>query len=314
MRSTSIAGTFAAMATAAALLLAFAPVAAVSKSTAPTPAIWRIDGPQGDVFLFGSIHILPKGFQWRTPALEAALGQAQRLVFELDLDEAQNPATMGALVAKYGFLAPDQSLRKMLAPQHRQKLDEAVKTFALDARGVDRMRPWLAAITLSSLAILKQNTKPGQPLNPAVAIEENAGVDTQLWRWAKTAGKERGALETAEDQLRIFADLPHDREVELLIVTLEEVTQPPDSINAMIAAWKTGDTKALDKAFNADMDNFPVLRKAVLHDRHEKWLPQIERMMADGRTHVIVVGTAHLVGKDSVIAMLRAKGIKVEGP
>jgi hypothetical protein len=62
------------------------------------------------------------------------------------------------------------------------------------------------------------------------------------------------------------------------------------------------------------MDGFPALRKAVFHDRHIKWLPQIERMLADGRTHVIVVGAGHLVGKDSVIAMLRAKGITVEGP
>jgi uncharacterized protein YbaP (TraB family) len=37
-------------------------------------------------------------------------------------------------------------------------------------------------------------------------------------------------------------------------------------------------------------------------------------MMADGKTHVVIVGAGHLVGKDSVIDMLRAKGVKVEGP
>ena len=57
-----------------------------------------------------------------------------------------------------------------------------------------------------------------------------------------------------------------------------------------------------------------MLRDRLLNNRHAKWLPQIETMIADGRSHVIVVGAAHLVGKDSVIAMLRAKGIKVEGP
>jgi uncharacterized protein len=62
------------------------------------------------------------------------------------------------------------------------------------------------------------------------------------------------------------------------------------------------------------MDTFPELRKALLYDRHVKWLPQIERMMADGKTHVVIVGAAHLTGKDSVIDMLRTKGIKVEGP
>ena len=52
------------------------------------------------------------------------------------------------------------------------------------------------------------------------------------------------------------------------------------------------------------------LRRAILHDRHVKWLPQIEAMLNDGRTHVVIVGAAHMVGPDSVVAMLRAKGIR----
>jgi len=70
----------------------------------------------------------------------------------------------------------------------------------------------------------------------------------------------------------------------------------------------------LESAINLGLDDFPVLRNRVLKDRHDKWLPQIEKMIADGRSYVIVVGAAHLAGSDSIIAMLRAKGVKVEGP
>jgi uncharacterized protein YbaP (TraB family) len=62
------------------------------------------------------------------------------------------------------------------------------------------------------------------------------------------------------------------------------------------------------------MDSFPAMRKALFDDRHANWMPQIEAMLNDGRTHVIVVGAAHLVGKGSVIDLLRAKGVRVEGP
>ncbi len=298
--------------TAFAAFLALAPLSA--RETAPTPALWKIDGPSGDIYFFGSIHILPEGYQWRRPAMEAALQQAQRLVFELDLDAAKNPTTMGGIIMKYGFLPPDQDLHRMLAPEHRAKLDATAQSLGLTPAIVGRMRPWLAAITLTSLSLVKQNTKPGKPMNPAAVTEELAGVDAQLWSWAKTAGKERGALETAEDQIRVFADLTNAQQIELLVVTLEEVAKAPDMLGTMLDAWKKGDTAKLDRAFNADMNRFPALRKAVLHDRHEKWLPQIEAMMKDGKNHFVVVGTAHLVGQDSVIAMLRAKGIKVEGP
>ncbi len=316
LRKSIIATGLAFILSAAAALLLVMPGAAGDSSAhaTPQPALWKIDGPAGHVYFFGSIHILPKDYTWRTPELEAALTAAQQLVFELDIDQARDMKTMGGLIARLGLLPAGQSLHKMLAPERRAQFDTVAKSLGLDPARLDRMRPWLAAITLSTLSIAKQNTKPGEQFAPGKAMQASPGVDVQLWNWAQSAGKERAALETLEDQLSIFADLSQDQEVAFLVVSLDEVEKTPKSIAAMIDAWKTGNTGALDQAFNADWDSFPALRKALLHDRHEKWLPQIERMMSDGRTHLIIVGTAHLVGKDSVIAMLRAKGIKVEGP
>jgi uncharacterized protein YbaP (TraB family) len=218
-----------------------------------------------------------------------------------------------ALLGKFGFLPPGQSLHKMMAPERRAKFDEVAKSLGLDPDRMDRFRPWFAAITLSSLSIIKQNMKPGETFKPGDQ-QSHAGVDVQLWNWAKTANKERGALETTEDQMRVFADLPDDEQVSYLVVTLDTLTKAPKTIETLMSAWRRGDTAELDKELNADMNSFPALRKALLHDRHVKWVPQIEAMLNDGRTHLIVVGTAHLVGKDSVIDMLRAKGFKVEGP
>jgi uncharacterized protein YbaP (TraB family) len=298
---------------AAILVLSVAP--GIARETAkPQPALWKVDGPNGDIYLFGSIHLLPKGFAWRRPELDAALLQAQQLVFELDLDAAQDPKAKTLLIAKHGFLKPGESLRTMLAPEHVERLDAVVKSLGIEPATIDRMRPWLAAVTLNSYAIIKQNSKPGTAADAAVAMKHAAGVDAQLWTWAKAVGKERHMLETAEDQIRVFADLSREQELEYLIVTLQDVKRTHETLGSMIEAWTSGDTTRLDRAFNASMDGFPALRKAVLRDRHERWLPQIERMMSGGGTHVIVVGAAHLVGEDSVIAMLRAKGVTVEGP
>jgi uncharacterized protein YbaP (TraB family) len=230
------------------------------------------------------------------------------------MDEVMDPlATMG-LLTKTGFLPPDKSLHKLLAPEHRAKLDEVAKSLGLLPAGLDRMRPWLAAIMLTSLNLVKQTSKDGKPVDPSAMMTDLAGVDMQLWKWGKTAGKELGALETAEDQIRIFADLSESQQIQLLIATLQEVSAPQASLDVLFEAWKKGDAAKLDQALNGEMDAFPALRKAIFYDRHVKWLPQIERMTVDGKTHVVIVGAAHLVGNDSVIAMLRAKGIKVEGP
>ena len=53
---------------------------------------------------------------------------------------------------------------------------------------------------------------------------------------------------------------------------------------------------------------------ALIQRRNAAWTRAIaERLAGSGET-VIVVGAGHLVGPDSVPALLRARGIKVEGP
>ncbi|MEQ1753667.1 MAG: TraB/GumN family protein [Micropepsaceae bacterium] len=304
------------VALALAIALAFLFVLAPShaRDTRIAPALWKIDGAKGDIYLFGSFHILPRDFQWRTPELEAALQAAQQLDFEIDLDEAQNPTKLGDLIQRFGILPPDQSLHRMLAVEYRATLDETLKELGLPPLAVDRMRPWLAALTITSLTAMKQSRTPGQKVDPAAATGEQGGADIQLWNWAKSSNRQRGALETLESQIHIFSDLSHDQEVQYLIVTLQQTGKMSETLDGLINAWKSGDTKKLDKALNGDMDNFPAMRKALFSDRHEKWLPQIEAMMNDGKTHVVIVGAAHLVGQGSVVDLLRAKGIKVEGP
>lgn len=287
---------------------------AAARETTPAPAIWKVDGATGDIYFFGSFHILPKDVKWRTPELEAALQQAQQLDFEINLDDAQNPLKMTALIQQYGFLPTGQSLRKMLAVEYRTRLEAAAKDLSLPLPAIDRMRPWLVALTITSLSAMKQTTKPGEKMNPAAATGEQAGADIHLWNWAKANNKERGALETLESQIQIFANLTPAEELQYLIMTLQQSEKLDESLSVLLNAWLAGDTKKLDKLLNGEMDSFPAMRQALFNERHEKWMPQIEVMLADGKTHVIIVGAAHLVGKGSVIDLLRAKGIKVEGP
>ncbi len=125
----------------ASLALAFVltlPVPAAS--TAPSsPAMWKMEGPNGRVFLFGSFHILPQGMVWRTPALEAAINSAQQFVFELDIDEVKNPLLMMGMTAKFGMLPKGESLHRLLAPERRKQFDDVVT--ALRRLGAGPLHP-----------------------------------------------------------------------------------------------------------------------------------------------------------------------------
>ena len=281
------------------LLLAFAPFLPAQTDS---PALWKIAGQKSNVFLFGSLHLLPKDVNWRTQRVSMALDESKVVDFEIDPALAQDQQAMMQLVLKYGVLPQGQTLPSVLPPKVNADFERQATLLGLPPASLAPMRPWLAAITVSVQYMVSQGYDP------------NAGVDHQLAAWARQSGRAVATLESADEQIRVFADLTREQEVEFLAISLRQIRETPKMLDQMLAAYRKGDVATLEKTLNAAFDEVPLVRRRLLRERHEKWLPQIRKMMADGRTHFVVVGAAHLAGPDGVVAMLRAGGVKVEGP
>lgn len=283
----------------AVLALAFAPFAPAQTDA---PALWKITGAKGNVYLFGSVHLLPAEVKWRTLQVERALQESRILVFEVDPALAQDQQVMTQLIVKYGLLPKGQTLPAVLPPKVNAEFEEMAKGLGLPPANMAPMRPWLVALTVSVQFLVSQGFDP------------NAGVDHLLAAWARENGRTIAALETADAQLGVFAELTREQEVEFLAASLRQIRETPQMLNQMLAAYRKGDLEGMEKTLNAAMDEVPSVRKRLMRDRHEAWLPQIRKMAAEGGNTFICVGAAHLVGPDSVIAMLRASGVSIEGP
>ncbi len=61
-----------------------------------------------------------------------------------------------------------------------------------------------------------------------------------------------------------------------------------------------------------DLKSEPKLYQRMLVDRNRDWLPKIEALFARRGHALVVVGAAHLIGPDGLLAMLRAKGYTIE--
>lgn len=280
--------------------LAFLPTAAGAQADAP--AIWTVQGGKGKVTLFGSFHMLPTDVGWRTPAFNAALEEAAVIVFETDLEAAKDPKRMEPLLAQHGLLQGGQTLQGVLPPATYAELEKAAAPLGLPAPALAPMRPWLAGLVLGVQFLRSQGYDPTK------------GVEQEVAAWAKGRGKALGKLESVETQLRVFAELTPAQEAAMLGATLKQIRDTPRLLDQMLASYRKGDVATLDRLLNASMAETPDLYRRVMRDRHEAWLPQIERMLADGKPHLVIVGAGHLAGADSVVAMLRAKGIRVQGP
>jgi uncharacterized protein YbaP (TraB family) len=284
-----------------ALLLLGLLLAAPAMAKTVTPSLWHVKGATGDVYLLGSVHILPPDVQWRSPAITAATARSDVFVFEVPQD-AKAVQQLQALVASHGFLPQGTSLRASLHADAQSDFDTAVAASGLQPAAIDHERPWLAGLQMMFTQIAKQG------------FDRDNGVDTQLLADAGKAGKQTRYLETIDQQFALLA--PEDRTLELeeFESGLKDLRDVSAEIQPMVDAWGTGDQEKLGVLVNGDLDEFPVARKALLEDRNARWVPQIEAMLREKHTFFITVGAGHLIGPQGVPALLRKAGYKVEGP
>lgn len=271
-----------------------------------SPSLWHvkgdpIKGDMGEVYLLGSVHVLPPDLQWRTPPIASALARSDVFVFEVPEDSTAL-AELQRLMQARGFLPQGQSLRAQISPKAQADYDAAVAASGLEPAMVDRERPWLAGLQLMFAQITKLKFSPG------------SGVDSVLMAEASQDHKQMRYLETIAEQFAVLA--PEDRvlEVQEFESALKDLSDIGAELDPMVKAWSTGDQARLDKLINGDLDEFPQARKELLDDRNKRWVPKIEAMLKEKHVFFITVGAGHLTGPLGLPALLRKDGYTVTGP
>jgi len=80
----------------------------------------------------------------------------------------------------------------------------------------------------------------------------------------------------------------------------------------MKQAWRRGDVSKLKELGITPFKNdFPEMHKALLIDRNNAWMPQIETMLKTRAVEFVLVGALHLAGEDGLLTQLSARGYKV---
>lgn len=281
---------------------ALAAILALSAATAhAAPPVWHIHGAHADITLFGSVHLLADTTSWKTPALEADLARAQALWFEIPVD-ASSQAEITAQVQSRGTLPAGQTLSSLLGPAADARLVKAAKASPMPLSVIERFRPWMADLLLTVL------------FAEAHGAKSEFGVEQQISHDAPPT-TERGAFETVAEQIDLFADQPQADQIASLNEDLVEIADDPGAFDRIAAAWARGDAKAIVKEAVLPLKReAPGVYAQLLVARNRRFAAKIEQLLAGSQQVFVTVGVAHLVGPDSVPAMLRKAGVTVEGP
>jgi uncharacterized protein YbaP (TraB family) len=263
------------------------------------PALWVAKSPSATVYLFGTVHVLPKDAKWHYPTLDEALAKSEKLYVEEDDD---SPLNMQMLVLEYGMdLQHPLSDKLDAADQARLAAAAGAAGVPGGAATLNAMKPWLAALTIAVAPIVKAGYDP------------NSGADKQLEHAFTAAGKSVGAFETAEAQIKFLADLSPTLQLDLLRNALDDYAKGPAQIEALIRDWQGGNVAAIATVVSGGMrEHYPELYQVLLVDRNRNWAKQIGGLLKRSGTVFVAVGAGHLAGPDSVQAQLRKLGIATE--
>ena len=282
----------------------FALLAGTAVSVAPaqtTPAargfVWSVERDGRTSWLVGSLHVLTKDAYPLPGSMDKAFDQAKTLMDETDVNELSSPDMIG-IVATKGLFTNGQTLESVLPRDAYTRLAQRMTATGLPMEMVKMMRPWMVELTLSGLELQRAGFDP------------DLGIDVHYRRKAAQNGMALNMLETAAEQIDYLAGLPLDVQVSQLQQTLTEGDAELREVREIAAAWRAGDTAAIERLLLKGMKESPAYYQSLVVDRNRRWIPRIESCFSTGSCFV-VVGAAHMVGSDGLIAMLKQKGYRI---
>jgi uncharacterized protein len=260
-------------------------------------SLWELHGKHNTVYVLGSIHTLRASDYPLAPAIMDAYRDSKALVMEIDLNEMESPDVQAEMLQS-AALPEGKSLEQIVGPARYARAQELVRDVGLDLSMFGGYAPWFVAEAVSQLQLAQ------------LGFDTQSGVEMFFMARARNDGKNVSGLETAHEQLTIFESMSMETQAAYMMSSLEQAHDLPKEVNDMVQAWRRGDTAWFQTEIKSDLGKDPALYQSMVAARNRKWISKIEAMLDDDKNYLIIVGTAHLVGPDSVIELLKKDGVR----
>ena len=276
-----------------ALLLGLTAPLAIAQVDGRRPPLYLIGHEGAKVYLLGSVHVLPIDALPLPPHVEYVYAAASTVAFEIDLTDAEDRA-----FELIGAATDEALIGDLLSDDQRDALHASVQSFGLPGSTFDEVEPWFGGMSYGMLTLRGSDQAYGQ------------GVDAYLCDRAWIDGKEVLALETLGDQISAFDDLSDESQVAYLMGLVANADGAEVAFDALLDAWASGDEARLSTVLSDELTH-PEVYESLLVRRNRSWMPAIEGLLdRPGDVSLVVVGAGHLIGRGSLIEMLREAGHK----
>jgi uncharacterized protein YbaP (TraB family) len=269
---------------------------AVPNDEALQPAMWQVSHADSSLYLLGSFHMLPRGVPWYNETIAAAFDGADVLLIE-SRDSANDLTEVRQLIAEKSRLPDDKTLDAFIDAENYARVIQHAAALGLDENRIARSQPWFIMI-LFAYEGLDQS-----------GVRKHYGVD---YHFESNAQKRRipvYGLETMSEAFDALANQPMAVQVERLLSSLSPEQGSGTTLMDLFTAWAVGDVDGLERLMRADMSDAEY--RVLLTERNKRWMPRLEQQLQQPQQAMVVVGAAHLVGKDSLVDLLQRRGYSI---
>lgn len=269
-----------------------------SLSSYAQSSVWQVSKGNDHIYIGGTVHILPPSEFPLPDEFSQAYKKSDSIVLETKLPDEGDTAFQMKMMQQVSYSGGKTIANKISAGTEKQ-LTEYLASLGMQLPMVEKFKP---GFLMTMFAMLEAQR----------AQLSGEGVDIFYSKQAKNDKKAINYFESVEFQLDMIAKLGEGDEDRFIKSNLKQMKGFKEQFSGLLSAWRTGDEDKIYELGVKPMSEDPKTVKAMLTDRNQNWIPQIEAMFGDKDKEFVLVGVAHLVGDKSVLQLLEVKGYKVE--
>ena len=275
--------------------IALAPASATDRG-----ALFKVTGGGHSMYLFGTMHVGLPEFYPLEPRIAQAVAAASTLALEVDPEQAAE--LTGKALRDHAMAAAGSTMPAPLAA----RLSRVLRKAGIDPAAVAPFKPWMVAVILTIQDIAEQGYFP------------NLAVDTHLSGLARAGKVKVISLESADLQMAMFDRLSDAEQLRFLDESIGSIESGKARVQMreIVDAWRSADRKALDAlAEKLESDKTfsgRFTQQVLLAERNPGMADKLLQLLAQENNTVAAIGVLHLLGKNSVPDLMRARGVTVE--
>ena len=284
------------------------------KESIATPILYEVtkDGYDNKIYLFGSIHVADDRAYPMPDKVLNAYEESDYLAVEFDMIEYESDYEQQLETVEMFLLEEGKILKDILKEDTYNKLVPYLEENYI----YDEMLEYYSPAFFENLISNIQTDKTG--------LSANKGIDEYFLKNAKKEGKEVLEVESSEYQLNLMLSFPYELYDFQISYGIDNEEDTIKELNEIYELWLEGNEEEIIKLITKELEydgeqyEYENLEEMLddydnklVYQRNIEMADKAEEYFNDKKDVFYVVGTAHIIGEDAIVDLLRERGYTV---